>query len=262
MAPAHPDELAKQPARPSAPVQPDVGDGLLPEWATEASAIKGADHVDRLAADFELVTELGWRNFQGPEYEYFQGELVKYGMAVLTAWIRRGLIFHYCKQRGYGGLPAAPAGAFDDTGLVEDLVLETVGKALMHFRDDVLVKGRWDYRKGASLRTFFIGQCLIRFPNAYNDWRRHDLERLPVRPVREPLEYLERYDPSVEQLVVDQVYGDQILGQMKPLDRRIFAMIREGMTQSDIAAELGITTKTVERAVANQRDRMRKERGA
>jgi DNA-binding NarL/FixJ family response regulator len=52
------------------------------------------------------------------------------------------------------------------------------------------------------------------------------------------------------------------LGKKKPLDRRIFAMIREGMTQSDIAAELGITTKTVERAVANQRDRMRKERGA
>jgi hypothetical protein len=28
----------------------------------------------------------------------------------------------------------------------------------------------WDHRRGATLRTYFIGQCLIRFPNIYRRW--------------------------------------------------------------------------------------------
>jgi len=42
---------------------------------------------------------------------------------------------------------------------VEELTYETVSKALFHFRRDVLMKHAWDYRKGATLRTFFVGQC-------------------------------------------------------------------------------------------------------
>jgi hypothetical protein len=34
----------------------------------------------------------------------------------------------------------------------------------------VLRRQRWDYRKGASLRTYFIGQCLSRFANVYRRW--------------------------------------------------------------------------------------------
>jgi RNA polymerase sigma factor (sigma-70 family) len=255
------DELANQPAA-AAPLQPDVGVGLEPRWARAATAFKGSDHVDRLQADYELVVALGFRNFQGPEYDYFQGELVKYAMAVLTAWIRRRTIFHYCRLRGYGGLRPAPPGAFDDLGQVEDLVQETVAKALVKFRDFVLVGGRWDYRRGASLRTYFIGQCLIQFANVYNYWLRHDTTHATIRPVSEPREFLERADPGPEELVVQQEYAAQLLRSMKPRDREIFTMIGGGMTQVEIAEALGVSPKTIERAVANQRDRLRKERGA
>lgn len=45
-----------------------------------------------------------------------------------------------------------------------------MAKALDRFRADVLLAKKWDYRKGASLRTYFIGQCLIRFANIYRRW--------------------------------------------------------------------------------------------
>ncbi|MGW5187822.1 hypothetical protein ACWEOO_01105 [Kribbella sp. NPDC004138] len=229
------DEVAKQPAA-AAPLQPDVGVGLVPHWATAASTFKNADHLDRLQADYELVLELGWRNFQGPDYDYdyFQGELVKYAMAVLTSWIRKRTILHYRRQRGYGGLPAAPADAFDDRGLVEDRVLETVGKALVKFHDYVLVGGRWDYRRGASLRTYFIGQCLIQFANVYNSWRRHDADRVQALPVEEPREFFQRHDPGPEELVMQQEYAatTTLLDGLKPRDRQSFTMISQGRRQS------------------------------
>ncbi|TCC34962.1 RNA polymerase sigma factor [Kribbella sindirgiensis] len=255
------DELGKQPAA-AAPLQPDVGVGLEPHWKKAAATFKEADHVDRLQADYELVVELGWLNFEGPEYDYFQSELVKYAMAVLTSWIRKRTIFHYCRQRGHGGLPPAPAGAFEDPGYVEDLVVETVGKALVKFRDYVLVGGRWDYRRGASLRTYFVGQCLIQFANVYNSWRRHDADRVQAVAVAEPREFLQRHDPSPEELVVQQEYVAGFLRGMKPRDRQIFTMIGQGLTHLQIAQELGVTVKAIERAVANQRDRLRKEREA
>jgi hypothetical protein len=37
-----------------------------------------------------------------------------------------------------------------------------------------LLANRWDPKKGASIKTFFIGQCLIRFVNVYNRWRDND----------------------------------------------------------------------------------------
>ncbi|WP_433169871.1 RNA polymerase sigma factor [Kribbella sp. CA-247076] len=227
-----------------------------------ADDVEGAEQVDRLVADYNLVTMLAFQNFTGLDFEYFQDELAKYGIAVIGSWCRRGLIFHYCKQRGYGGLQAPPAGSFDDPGLVEDLVLETVGESLVHFRDDVLVKGRWDYRRGASLRTFFIGQCLMRFPNIYRAWRAHDARPTTVLPVGESVEFLDRPDPSPDQLVIDMVYGERLLEGMSPRDRKIFRLLADGLKQQEIAVALGMTTKAVERAVANQRARMRRERGA
>ena len=55
--------------------------------------------------------------------------------------------------------------------------METVSKALHHFRVDVLMKKKWDYRKGETLRTYFVGQCLIRFANIYRAWYGNEARR-------------------------------------------------------------------------------------
>ncbi|GAA3598444.1 sigma-70 family RNA polymerase sigma factor [Kribbella ginsengisoli] len=264
MSPARQEQLVKPPAGSAAPLEPDVG--LASKWAgdaadIDAAEVDGADRVDRLAADFDLVTGLAFQNFHGLDYLEFEREMAKYGLAVIGSWIRRGLIRHYCLQRGYGGLKEPPRGAFDDADLVEDLAQETVGVALFHFRT-VLAAGKWDYRRGASLRTFFIGQCLMRFPNIYRQWLLHDAPNDTTSPDPDPLQQLRRQDPDPEQLVIDQMTGIELLGRMSPRDRRIFQLMAVGTTQTEIAEELGITPKTVERAIANQRGRLRKERGA
>lgn len=250
------------PAEPPEPLKPDVDASLLLDDDADEATIRLAENVDRLAADFDLVTTLALHGFKGLQYTEFEEELAKYGISVITSWVRRGTIRYRCLKRGYGNLPSPPLGAFDDENLVADLVNETVGHALIYFRD-VLVEGRWDYRKGAALRTYFIGQCLLQFSNVYTQWVRHDVPKASTIVNSELIEYGDlRPVPNIDQLVLDQMAGTQLLGQMKRRDQTIFQLWVDGWKQAEIAAELGITTKTVERAVANARTRLRKERGA
>lgn len=88
----------------------------------------------------------------------------------MIAWIKKGLILGRCRQRGYGGLREPPVGAFARDDVADELAGETVAKAPSPLRDDVLMKGRWDPTRGATIKTYFIGQCLIRFPNIYRSW--------------------------------------------------------------------------------------------
>lgn len=175
MAP-HPEEQLGLPASPSGvPVQP-ASEHLshVPEqWLAEPEHRNAADRLDRLAADYELITGLAWGKFEGADYQYFANELAKYGLAVMRGWMRRRLILARCRERGFGGLPEPPLDAFDDPDVLDELANETVAKALHHFREDVLLAGKWDHHRGASLRTYFIGQCLIRFANIYRQcWPR------------------------------------------------------------------------------------------
>ncbi len=59
-----------------------------------------ADRIDRLAGDRDLIGELRRRGFDGPEYQRAAEELVRYGLAVMTAWMHTGTIFEKCARRG------------------------------------------------------------------------------------------------------------------------------------------------------------------
>jgi hypothetical protein len=74
---------------------------------------------------------------------------------------------------GLGWLGVAEVGeAFLQTALnrpdvAEELSGETVAKALHYFRENVLMRQRWNASKGASIKTYFIGQSLFQFANVY-----------------------------------------------------------------------------------------------
>lgn len=75
-----------------------------------------------------------------------------------------------------------PRHALYDPENADELANETVAVALNKFRDTNLRRHRWDSTRGATIKTYFIGQCLIRFPNIYRSWlaelhvaRRHEL---------------------------------------------------------------------------------------
>lgn len=53
-------------------------------------------------------------------------------------------------------------------------LVSVVGDAIIAFQRDVLPNGKWRPGGGASLSTFFIGQCLFRYGNAVQQWQRED----------------------------------------------------------------------------------------
>ena len=120
--------------------------------------------------------------------------------------------------------------------------------------------GRWDYRRGASLRTFFIGQCLMRFANVYRAWwNREARAAVDVAADHEALVLLERRPVAGEERpVLDRDQVARALRHVKdPRVRRVL-LLRADLSNAEIAEQLGVTEKTVERMIANERDRLRR----
>jgi hypothetical protein len=259
---SEPEHTPGPPGGSGAPVKrAEATETAVPEaWLLEPENRLLAEKFDqdRLAADNDLVQTLAFGNFDGPEWEYFSNELAKYGLAVIGGWMRRGMIFHRCKSRGFGGLPELDRDFTDDETV--ELTGETISKALFHFRRDVLMKQKWDYRKGATLRTYFVGQCLICFANIYRRWwggetrNRYDLTDDDVT-----LAELGPRAVAADLQAIDGKIIDDALATVKDPRARM-AMLRrcQGRTHAEIAIELEVTEKAVERMLANERARQRK----
>lgn len=165
------------------PLQPLIGH--VPEHWLHGVANAEARGLAELTADRELLDRLMWEGYAGPDYERFADRLARYGYAVVNAWCLKGLIFSRCADKGWT-LPRARITPDDAT----ELAAETVTIALVKFRETVLIPRKWDPAKGASLNTFFVGQCLLRFLNVYRRWHR---ETRPLQLAEDP-----DTDPSFE----------------------------------------------------------------
>lgn len=159
---------ATQGPAPGRSLQLQVEAAALAEFANS----KEAERLARLEADRDLVYELSLHRYEGALWQRFAKALAEYGFQVIKAWIATGRMFLECKRKGFGLDVAQRGHARDD---VVDLAGETVAVSLAAFRDKVLIPGKWDPTRGASLRTFFIGQCVYQFPNIYRHWCREAL---------------------------------------------------------------------------------------
>lgn len=126
-------------------------------------------NAQRRLADSALVGELAAAGFAGPVFEVAVTELASYGIAVLMAWMRTGQIFGKCLIKGRPVSGVTSEWSRDDR---LEIAIETTAKALKYFIDDVLQPGKWDHCRGATLKTFFIGACLLQFPNVFDRWAR------------------------------------------------------------------------------------------
>lgn len=247
------------PVRSGVPIQPAEpgSETVPPEWLDRPDLAEQAERLDRLAADFDLVTALSLAGFEGEDWDYFERELAKYGIAVIGGWLRTGLIFSRYAARGFGGMPEMIRD-FEPDEILE-LTDETVSKALFHFRRDVLMKHGWDYRKGATLRTFFVGQCLGRFSNVYRRWFGNEARNNHFLVDDDDLVRLGPRRDGVDQRVVDGVFADDLLAGIKdPRVRAAMRLTAAGRSQAQIAGILGVTEKTVERMLYNERIRLKK----
>lgn len=256
--------MAREPQRPpgvpGASVEPvkRADDVRVPDsWLLEeADHMELAEKVDRLAGDEDLVTVLALSGYAGSKWTYFCTELARYGLAVFGGWMYTGLIYQRCREKGYG-VPRLDRDFTDDE--IEEIKGETIAKALHHFKVDVLMKGKWDSSKGATLRTYFIGQCIIRFANVYRAWHASETRHKKLTHVDDHDWLFAQFGPAREDtaaVALDRLTITRALAEVKnPRVRAVIVMTANGRSQTEIAHILGVTAKTVERMLANERQR-------
>lgn len=124
----------------------------------------------RRLADHALLEQLIACEFSGPLFDVTVTEFAAYGIAIMMAWMRTGQIIRQCALKGRPlALGSFTPGQWSRDDRLE-LSLETTARALKNFIEDVLKPRKWDHRRGATLKTFFVGACLLQFPNNFDRW--------------------------------------------------------------------------------------------
>jgi len=271
------DRPARRPGPPvdAARLQPDnqaniqhvdqpIDEGLVAAWLDDPDlAAELADELERLRrlqADEDLLLTLQLHQFTGRPWDRFSRELARYGLGVLRAWIRYGTI--YGKAKALTGYGLGRIEGWPDDQAIDDIATDTVVAALIYFRDKVLMTHRWQSSGGASLGTFFVGQCLYQFANIYRSALRAELERIehattPIDDVPE-----DQFD-IIKGIEATIVANDTVAEAMALLStdraRRALFMQEHGFSQREIAAELGLPdAKSVENLLGYQLRQLRK----
>ncbi|MEX0863506.1 MAG: sigma factor-like helix-turn-helix DNA-binding protein [Acidimicrobiia bacterium] len=210
--------------------------------------------------------------FAGRAWQEVSRALVEYGFTVMRAWVVTGQVFVRLREKGRevsepppGGIPRGEAIA-----LAED----TVANAIVHFRDKVLKKGYWDPSRGASLTTFFIGNCLMfQFPNLYRSWRSDYFRTRRNEPIygedgdmeHPAIRRLAGSDPAGMVVEADQSRR-KIASILEPVgdetNRAILLLRAEGFGIDEIAETLGLEYDAVESRIYRARKKLRGRMGA
>lgn len=186
------------------------------------------------------------------EWSRFNEDLASYGCSVLTAWILNGSIFSRVYNLTRIRLSCS-TNLHRDPDCASEVAGVTVAVALNSFRTLIEARG-WNPDMGASLRTFFIGQCLMKFPNEYRRW---------VREYRADVAACE-IPPQVELPAGDEDPAHQVILYMEALSalsdapdrtRTVLAHTALGYSHQDIAKRIGTTAKGVEMIVYRYRRR-------
>jgi len=240
-------DRARNPAPQAAPSRPSIVD--LQRVQARLERRRAPEDIDdweaRLAADDELIRELAWESYSGPESEKLYKALAEYGTQIIGAWVFTGAIFYKCIEKGLRPKEFVHPVAIKLEHDREDIVVDTVSRAVVGFRDTVLKTGKWSAAKGASLKTFFIGQALIRFVTVYREWLSH---RLPTAQLADtlPATHPELGDPQVGML-----HKENLREGLSAIDdvvvRNVLALEGLGYDQAQIAEILGLpSAKSVE----------------
>ncbi len=218
-----------------------------------------AERAERLAGDGELVQYLRQEGFEGENWDFFVNELARYGLAVVTGWMRRGLMAAKCAQKNIA-VPTLPDNIRDDPHAIDEIATETVAEAIVHFRDDVLVPGIWDPAKGAALKTFFIGQCMKRYANVARRWLNHDLRPRHEIVTDEWAVLDTERTAGAEDDVLRSVTAQRILeGVSNPRAARALVMDALGYSNADIARDLGTTPDGASSLIKRARVALRRQ---
>lgn len=220
-------------------LQPDGATGVDPQLE---------ERLARLEADKELVLRLGLLGFAGREWDAFVRVLAEYGIQVFRSWLLTGKVFAECRHTG-------PRRRFRDDDEINEITGEIVAEAIAAFRKDVLIPSTWDPTKGASLRTYFIGNCKLRFANVYRRWV-SETQHAPIdvddAKIRAELEH--QRAPRVPVEVAAELHRQGRLLRGDTLER-LNALGVVGYTNAEIAVMNGTTEGAINARLHRAREK-------
>jgi DNA-directed RNA polymerase specialized sigma24 family protein len=243
-----------------------VPDYVLDDVETDvagAGSAETAEEVDRrLAADRKIVELLAADGYQGPRFDALASRLAEYAWPILLKWLSTGEIFAQCER--CRRVARRHEAQWDWTADERyRLATETVLEAIEFFREQALRRGRWDWRRGASLKTYFVGACLCCFGKVYNRWWREQvlaagITMYGLRAEDHPTAVAadrRAVDPADAAVTQDEVF--HALAPMNDMQLRLIVGLRAiGYTQREAADRAGLTEKAAERRLARHRRKL------
>jgi len=209
-------------------------------------------HEERLRFDVETVLQLQLSGWSDEAWEPVAEALAEYGFGVFVGWLFTGKVFAEVRKAGQPVTVCPPSWLDDDA--VQGLAGETVALAINKFKK-VLMAGTWTPARGASLATYFVGQCKFQFSNVYRSWFAKE-ERRWGAPVVFDSERVSRLDPAAEGIGLGG--AADILDKMPPLVAKVFKLkYLDGYTYRQIAQMVdGVADeKAAENLVTRERAR-------
>ncbi|MBN1174986.1 MAG: hypothetical protein JXA67_22700 [Micromonosporaceae bacterium] len=189
--------------------------------------------AERLA-DVALRDELVASGCSGISYTLFEVEATRYGLAVITKWLGTGEIYARAAARQRVVRRPNRNLTFDERVGLAHLVV-TYG--LRYFKQAALGNGQWRPDGGASLKTFFIGACLLQFKAAFEVWR-PDVRDEEV-DVDEIGQWLAPHPGEVDQTLQRLRAWKAFADVDDPITRRILVCQAAGLNHPQTAALLG-----------------------
>lgn len=217
------------------------------------------EDVQRRAGDEQLRARLAMSGFAGPEYDQFARELAAYGIAVCMAKLATGVMFKDCHAFDRPCNPPPRDWTEQDR---RGLVNETVAKALITFRKEGLIKERWRPDGNASLKTYFVGACILSFPNVYRNWlsERRRWQRIASVISRDRPTRTYGFDDPAD-IVTTRVGLEQALQDLDPRTREAIVLSECGYRQDEIAELMGVSNRSVEGLLYRHRAKTARQNG-
>ena len=225
-----------------------VGDATLQRLAQ----MSPEEHEARLGFDAETVLQLQLSAWSDEAWTPVAEALAEYGFGVFVGWLVTGKVFGQLNKVGQPVTACPPSWLDDDA--VQGLAGETVALAINKFKK-VLKAGTWNPARGASLTTFFVGQCKFQFCNVYRTWFAQEERRRQV-PVVFDTELVMSNDPGIQAVGMGDAAG--VLEKMPPLTAKVYELkYLGGYSYAEIALMVDevANAKAAENLVTKERAR-------
>ena len=186
-----------------------------------------------------------------------------YGFACIKKWILTKELLPKCREK----LDFVPND--EDVRLdlltpdeAEEIAQDIVVQSVLEFREDALVGGKWSPTGGASLKTFFVGRCLMEACKVLKQ-RARELKRAAryIQEVEEDdlLELPSRDMPLETQFELDDELR-RVAGVLSAKELEVARLRAEGLSAKEIADRLGTLPRSVYKALERVRAKTRKRR--